>query len=109
MKNTITLLFFCLLIASGCKKDNQDQKLEIVGLNTEYDVELSKVDRDDGIKSGRNSTEYANSKYTATLDKEYKYSVKVIGKADSFNCQIILDGKTIHHADGKLHEMVLTK
>jgi hypothetical protein len=107
MKNTLKLLFLCLLIASGCKKDKQDRTLEIVGTRSGYDIQLSSENKDDGDKARFDVSKSANSSYSQILKSENDYSLFIKSAVDSFNCQVIVDGKTIYNKSGKEHNIDL--
>jgi hypothetical protein len=107
MKHTIKLLFLCILIASGCKKDQHDRTLEIIGTRSGYDIQLSSEDKEDHSNSRRDYSKPANSNYTQILSSDRDYSLLVKSTVDSFNCQVIVDGKTIYNKSGKEHNIDL--
>lgn len=107
MKNTFKLLFLCLAISSGCKKEPQDRIIEIIGLNAPYTIKIESwyTDNKNTGGSGFNGSFPANSKQTRTLSANYSYIYDITSDSANFNCQVIVDGKTVHNETGKTHHL----
>jgi hypothetical protein len=108
MKHTIKLLFLCLVIATGCKKEAKDRILEVTGTNLDYTVSIDKADKENpgwGGANGYSEMMDKNETFTRTLDGEYTYKLIVKSDSSNFNCKVMIDGKNIYHKDGKEHHL----
>jgi hypothetical protein len=114
MKNTIKLLFLCLLVALGCKKERlscnlDDRTLEIIGWNASYNVKCEYLGDKNGDKvsgaSGFSEGSAMNTKQTHTLIGCQRYQYTITSDEETFNCKILVDGKNIYHHDGKEHHL----